>query len=264
MKIIRNGSGPEQDRTDAPLFLGGKVTGQSIVSGDSTWFSFNLVSFAAGARNKFHTPHQRPDPVRHRRHGHSGKRVRGGGSHRGGHRSHPGRGETLARRDRRLRLRPHLAHIARQPDRDVRRLGSDANQPVPSPSIGEAANHPTQSCARRRRYGIMARNPQTPCRTPDASSGARRAWIGRHAHFGPRRIASAGRLPRRRRAILRQAACRIRRGGHQGRAAPHRRREQAPRPIRPGCPPHRGQRAVPSPQHQQEGRHARPCQRRGS
>ena len=47
MKIIRNGSGPEQDRTDAPLFLGGKVTGQSIVSGDSDWFSFNLVSFAA-------------------------------------------------------------------------------------------------------------------------------------------------------------------------------------------------------------------------
>ena len=55
MKIIRNGSGPTQDRTDAPLFLGGKVTGQSIVSGDSDWFSFNLVSFAAGARNKFHT-----------------------------------------------------------------------------------------------------------------------------------------------------------------------------------------------------------------
>jgi len=55
MKIIRNGSGPEQDRTDAPLFVGGKVTGQSIVSGDSDWFSFNLVSFAAGARNKFHT-----------------------------------------------------------------------------------------------------------------------------------------------------------------------------------------------------------------
>ena len=56
MKVIKNGSGPKVDRTDAPIFYGGKVTGQSIVGGDDTkFYSFNLVSFAAGAKNHFHT-----------------------------------------------------------------------------------------------------------------------------------------------------------------------------------------------------------------
>ena len=56
MKVIRKGSGPEEDRSDAPIFFGGKVTGQPIVGGgDSSYFNFNMVSFAAGARNKFHT-----------------------------------------------------------------------------------------------------------------------------------------------------------------------------------------------------------------
>ena len=56
MKVIKNGSGPKVDRTDAPIFYGGKVTGQSIVGGDDTkFYNFNLVSFAAGAKNHFHT-----------------------------------------------------------------------------------------------------------------------------------------------------------------------------------------------------------------
>ena len=56
MKVIRKGENPEQDRSDAPIFFGGKVTSQAIVGGDdSKDFSFGIVSFVAGARNKFHT-----------------------------------------------------------------------------------------------------------------------------------------------------------------------------------------------------------------
>ena len=56
MKVIRKGQNPEQDRSDAPIFFGGKVTSQAIVGGDdSKDFSFGIVSFVAGARNKFHT-----------------------------------------------------------------------------------------------------------------------------------------------------------------------------------------------------------------
>ncbi len=56
MQVIRNGQNPEEDRSDAPIFYGGKVTGQVIVGGGmSKNYNFNQVSFAAGAKNHFHT-----------------------------------------------------------------------------------------------------------------------------------------------------------------------------------------------------------------
>jgi quercetin dioxygenase-like cupin family protein len=56
MQVIRKDQNPEEDRTNAPLFYGGKVTGQPIVGGDvSENFSFAMVNFSAGAKNKFHT-----------------------------------------------------------------------------------------------------------------------------------------------------------------------------------------------------------------
>lgn len=56
MKVFKNGAGPKADRTDAPLFYGGKVEGEGIVGeGASKDFNFNKVSFAAGAKNHFHT-----------------------------------------------------------------------------------------------------------------------------------------------------------------------------------------------------------------
>lgn len=55
MKIIRKDEPPKEDRTNAPIFFGGKVTGQTIVGKDmSKYYNFTLVSFGAGARNKFH------------------------------------------------------------------------------------------------------------------------------------------------------------------------------------------------------------------
>ena len=56
MQVIRKGQNPAEDRTTAPIFYGGKVTGQPIVGGGmSKNFNFNLVNFSAGAKNKFHT-----------------------------------------------------------------------------------------------------------------------------------------------------------------------------------------------------------------
>jgi quercetin dioxygenase-like cupin family protein len=56
MQVIRKGQNPEEDRSNAPIFYGGKVTGQPIVGGGmSKNFNFNLVNFAAGAKNKFHS-----------------------------------------------------------------------------------------------------------------------------------------------------------------------------------------------------------------
>ena len=56
MKVIRNGEVAEQDATDAPIFFGGKVSRQPLVGGDiSRYYNLNVVSFAAGARNRFHT-----------------------------------------------------------------------------------------------------------------------------------------------------------------------------------------------------------------
>lgn len=56
MEVIRHGSVPEEDVTDAPIFYGGKVTRQPLVGGDrSQYYNFALVNFSAGAKNKFHT-----------------------------------------------------------------------------------------------------------------------------------------------------------------------------------------------------------------
>lgn len=56
MKVIRRDDAPEQDATDAPIFVGGKVTRRPLVSdGLSDYYNFNVVEFAPGARNKFHT-----------------------------------------------------------------------------------------------------------------------------------------------------------------------------------------------------------------
>ena len=56
MKVIRSGEVAEQDATERPMFFGGKVSIQALVGGDiNKYYSFNIVSFAAGARNKFHT-----------------------------------------------------------------------------------------------------------------------------------------------------------------------------------------------------------------
>ena len=55
MKIIRKDDPPKEDRTNAPIFFGGRVTGQAIVGKDmNEYFNFSIVSFEAGARNKFH------------------------------------------------------------------------------------------------------------------------------------------------------------------------------------------------------------------
>ena len=56
MKIIRREDAEEQDATDAPIFFGGKVTRRPLVGGDlSSYYNFNIVEFAPGARNKLHT-----------------------------------------------------------------------------------------------------------------------------------------------------------------------------------------------------------------
>ena len=56
MEIIRKGQNPPEDRTDAPIFCGGKVTGEAIVGGGASgYLNFNKVSFFNGAKNKFHT-----------------------------------------------------------------------------------------------------------------------------------------------------------------------------------------------------------------
>ncbi len=55
VKVIKNGTGPSEDATNAPLFVGGRVTRRPLVGREvSDYFNFGLVSFAAGARNKFH------------------------------------------------------------------------------------------------------------------------------------------------------------------------------------------------------------------
>ena len=56
MKVIKNKDAPENDVSNRPIFFGGKVTQQPLVGGDLTkYYTFNIVNFAAGARNKFHT-----------------------------------------------------------------------------------------------------------------------------------------------------------------------------------------------------------------
>ena len=55
MDVIRHDETEEQDATDAPIFVGGKVTRRPLVSdGLRSYYSFNIVEFAPGAHNKFH------------------------------------------------------------------------------------------------------------------------------------------------------------------------------------------------------------------
>ena len=56
MHVVRKDQNPSEDRSDAPIFYGGKVTGQAIIGGGTSKnFNFNKVSFAPGAKNHFHT-----------------------------------------------------------------------------------------------------------------------------------------------------------------------------------------------------------------
>ena len=56
MEVIKNGSVPEEDATNAPLFYGGPVSRQPLVgAGKSGFFNFSLVNFFDGAKNKFHS-----------------------------------------------------------------------------------------------------------------------------------------------------------------------------------------------------------------
>ncbi len=55
MKIVKKDQNPTEDRSDAPIFYGGKVEGRSIVGGGmSTYFNFNQVTFYNGSKNYFH------------------------------------------------------------------------------------------------------------------------------------------------------------------------------------------------------------------
>ncbi len=56
MEVIKNGSVPEEDATNAPIFYGGKVSRQPIVGPDkSSYYNFSQVNFYNGAKNKFHS-----------------------------------------------------------------------------------------------------------------------------------------------------------------------------------------------------------------
>ncbi len=55
MEIVKKDQNPAEDRSDAPIFYGGKVEGRSIVGGGmSTYFNFNQVTFYNGSKNYFH------------------------------------------------------------------------------------------------------------------------------------------------------------------------------------------------------------------
>ena len=55
MKVVRIAEVAEQDATDAPIFYGGRVSRQPLIGeGVSESFNFNIVNFAAGARNRLH------------------------------------------------------------------------------------------------------------------------------------------------------------------------------------------------------------------
>ena len=55
MKIIRIADVPKEDSSDAPIFFGGAVSRQDLVTEKSSkFFNFSVVNFDAGARNKFH------------------------------------------------------------------------------------------------------------------------------------------------------------------------------------------------------------------
>jgi len=55
MRIIDNSEVPIEDSTSAPIFFGGTVSKQGLVDdSNSKCFVSSLITFAAGARNKFH------------------------------------------------------------------------------------------------------------------------------------------------------------------------------------------------------------------
>ncbi|MDA0770974.1 MAG: hypothetical protein BZY79_06160 [SAR202 cluster bacterium Casp-Chloro-G4] len=55
MEIIKKDQNTPEDRSDAPIFYGGKVEGRSIVGGGmSSYFNFNQVTFYNGSKNYFH------------------------------------------------------------------------------------------------------------------------------------------------------------------------------------------------------------------
>ena len=56
MKVIRKDEPAKVDRSDAPIFFGGRVTGWSVVGQESSNnFIMGIVEFERGARNHFHT-----------------------------------------------------------------------------------------------------------------------------------------------------------------------------------------------------------------
>mgnify|MGYP001161015053 FL=1 len=56
MKIIKHNEIEHQDGTDNPIFYGGKVTRQPLVSSPMTdEYNFAIVTFYDGAKNYFHT-----------------------------------------------------------------------------------------------------------------------------------------------------------------------------------------------------------------
>ena len=56
MNVIKKNQNAEEDMSEAHIFFGGKVGRRPIVGeNDSRYFNFNIVSFAKGARNKFHS-----------------------------------------------------------------------------------------------------------------------------------------------------------------------------------------------------------------
>ena len=55
MEVVRIAEVAEVDATDAPIFTGGRVSRQSLIGeGVSESFNFNIVNFAAGAKNRPH------------------------------------------------------------------------------------------------------------------------------------------------------------------------------------------------------------------
>ena len=83
MKVINVADVAEQSADDNPLFTGGHVSRQPIVTPDmGAYFNMSVVNFDSGAKNKFHT-HTSDQGAgghgghRHRRHGERGaQRVR--------------------------------------------------------------------------------------------------------------------------------------------------------------------------------------------
>lgn len=55
MKVIKHDQVTKEDATNVPLFYGGAVSRQPLVDANmSKYFSFSIVNFDAGAKNKFH------------------------------------------------------------------------------------------------------------------------------------------------------------------------------------------------------------------